>query len=82
MEKSKCYSIIDISLFLALRESETLLVDFGDDTTLGEINKQYMYIKNNSAIMAPFSIHVENFVAKPPTPPDRRAVNSYMPNKR
>ena len=65
---------------LSCRLSSELLVDFGPDIKMGEIVKQYLYIKNNSAITAPFSIHVEHFFAKPPTPPEKR-VDAYMPNK-
>ena len=61
--------------------SENLLLDFGSDVPIGENRKCYVYIKNNSAITAPFSIHIEHFYAKPPTPPDGRP-DAYMPSKR
>ena len=57
------------------------MLDFGSDVPIGENRKCYVYIKNNSAITAPFSINVKHFYAKPPTPPDGRP-DVYMPSKR
>ena len=58
--------------------SEDLLLDFGSDVPLGANKKCYVYVKNNSAITAPFRLNVEHFYAKPPTPPDGRP-DAYMP---
>ncbi|CAH1788302.1 unnamed protein product [Owenia fusiformis] len=58
--------------------SDKLIVEFGDDAKLGVPEKRYVYIENTSAISAPFSIYMEHFYARPPTPPK---VDSHMPNK-
>jgi hypothetical protein len=48
---------------------EDLLLDFGPDNQLGSMPKCELYIRNFSAIEAPFSLRVEKFCAKPPSPP-------------
>lgn len=62
-------------------EAKGLLLDFGSDVALSETPMRRLHIKNNTAISAPFSINMEYFYAKPPTPPDRKP-DGFMPNKR
>ncbi|KAK2147788.1 hypothetical protein LSH36_535g01010 [Paralvinella palmiformis] len=73
---------------ISIQDSEDLYLDFGDSVNVGEVVKRTLIITNHSAITAPFSLNVEYFVAKPPTPPGhrpdttnrRRAILSRTPN--
>ncbi|XP_064614552.1 LOW QUALITY PROTEIN: deleted in lung and esophageal cancer protein 1-like [Liolophura sinensis] len=49
---------------------EKLKLNFGEETYLGDTPKQYLHIMNESGVTAPFSINMEYFCAKPPTPPN------------
>lgn len=43
--------------------------------------KCYVYIKNHTAIPAPFHVYVDFYIAKPPTPPEGKRPDGFMPNK-
>lgn len=60
--------------------SDELILDFGNDVPLGETRKCQLCVKNNSGITASFSVNVDYFYVKPPTPPDGRP-EAYMPRK-
>ena len=61
-------------------EPEELRIDFGSDVKLGSSPMRRLYIRNNTAIMAPFNICVEKFSVRPPTPPEKKP--GFMPGKR
>ncbi|ELU16950.1 hypothetical protein CAPTEDRAFT_224255 [Capitella teleta] len=48
---------------------EELVLDFGDDNPLGSTPKCELFIRNLSAVEATFSLNVERFFVKPPSPP-------------
>ncbi|KAK6165505.1 hypothetical protein SNE40_022422 [Patella caerulea] len=52
--------------------SEELEVDFGEEVELGANPRRYLYICNETAIPASYSINVTNFPVTPPTPPEKR----------
>lgn len=67
-----------------------LHLDFGE-VSLGTTGTLYLHIRNESAIAAPYTVGVEHFIARPPTPPQepldrnmstgqRRALLQKTPN--
>nr|XP_022304299.1 deleted in lung and esophageal cancer protein 1-like isoform X2 [Crassostrea virginica] len=69
---------------------DDLLLDFGS-VELGSTGKLYLHVRNESAITAPYTVSVDYFMAKPPTPPpgplernmttgQRRALLQKTPN--
>ncbi|ESO99858.1 hypothetical protein LOTGIDRAFT_238688 [Lottia gigantea] len=52
--------------------SEELKVDFGNEVQLGSTPRMYLYICNQTAIPASYSITVENFPVRPPSPPQQK----------
>ena len=71
----KKYCCLCISYFRFAENSEDdketpLLLDFGPEVELGETVTRQVFIKNHTAIAAPYNIRVEHLpAAKPPTPP-------------
>ncbi|XP_013414779.1 deleted in lung and esophageal cancer protein 1 [Lingula anatina] len=61
--------------------TDGLSLNYGDDVQLGDTPRRYVFMKNNSAIAAPYSIHMDYFVARPPTPPTDGKDKGKMPNK-
>lgn len=70
--------------------SNDLHLDFGE-VALGSTGRLYLHIRNESAIAAPYTVGVEHFIARPPTPPQepldrnmstgqRRALLQKTPN--
>ncbi|WAQ94651.1 DLEC1-like protein [Mya arenaria] len=51
---------------------DELKLDFGKEVALNSSPKLYLHLTNNTAITAPYSISLENFFSKPPTPPEER----------
>ncbi|XP_061179869.1 deleted in lung and esophageal cancer protein 1-like isoform X2 [Saccostrea echinata] len=75
---------------MASNFSADLHLDFGE-VEVGSTSKLYLHIRNESAIMAPYTVAIEYFSAKPPTPPQepvdrnmttcqRRALLQKTPN--
>lgn len=61
--------------------SDDLHLDFGE-VKIGSVSKLYLHIRNESAITAPYSISVEYFSAKPPTPPQEPAERNMSTGQR
>lgn len=70
--------------------SNDLHLDFGE-VALGSTGRLFLHIRNESAIAAPYTVGVEHFIARPPTPPQepldrnmstgqRRALLQKTPN--
>lgn len=64
------YTFFVSPLSSSISEGGDELLDFGDDNVIGSQPKCELYIKNRTAICAPFSVCVEHFYVKPPTPPE------------
>ncbi|CAH1233881.1 DLEC1 [Branchiostoma lanceolatum] len=50
-----------------------LVLDFGQDVQIHSNPRRFLHITNHTAIMAPFSIQVDYFHARPPSPPSQKA---------
>jgi len=57
------------SNFSNLKETK---LDFGSNIALNSSPKLYLHISNNTAITAPYAVCLENYFAKPPTPPEKK----------
>ncbi|KAI8513172.1 Deleted in lung and esophageal cancer protein 1, partial [Branchiostoma belcheri] len=57
-------------------ERNDLVLDFGTDVEIHGNPRRFLHITNHTAIVAPFSIHVDYFHARPPSPPGRRRAYS------
>ena len=83
--------LIALILYYSFRDfCDDLLLDFGS-VELGSTGKLYLHVRNESAITAPYTVSVDYFMAKPPTPPpgplernmttgQRRALLQKTPN--
>ncbi|XP_056008414.1 deleted in lung and esophageal cancer protein 1-like isoform X2 [Ostrea edulis] len=67
--------------YTASNFSDDLHLDFGE-VKIGSVSKLYLHIRNESAITAPYSISVEYFSAKPPTPPQEPAERNMSTGQR
>ncbi|XP_019622348.1 PREDICTED: deleted in lung and esophageal cancer protein 1-like [Branchiostoma belcheri] len=54
-------------------ERNDLVLDFGTDVEIHGNPRRFLHITNHTAIVAPFSIHVDYFHARPPSPPGQKA---------
>ena len=58
--------------FYDFRKLDELKLDFGDQVALNSTPKLYVHITNNTAISACYSVAMETFFSKPPTPPEEK----------
>ncbi|XP_033743778.1 deleted in lung and esophageal cancer protein 1-like isoform X2 [Pecten maximus] len=61
---------------------EDVCLDFGEKTDLGATPKVFLHIQNESGITAPYSLQLEHFMAKPPTPPGNKDPNASKSQQR
>ncbi|XP_021361346.1 deleted in lung and esophageal cancer protein 1-like isoform X1 [Mizuhopecten yessoensis] len=61
---------------------EDVCLDFEEKVDLGSTPKVYLHIQNLSGITAPYSLHMEHFMAKPPTPPGNKDPNTSRSQQR
>ncbi|XP_078681945.1 deleted in lung and esophageal cancer protein 1-like isoform X2 [Branchiostoma floridae x Branchiostoma belcheri] len=54
-------------------ERNDLVLDFGTAVEIHGNPRRFLHITNHTAIVAPFSIHVDYFHARPPSPPGQKA---------
>ncbi|XP_041367117.1 deleted in lung and esophageal cancer protein 1-like [Gigantopelta aegis] len=72
---SCCVKGLSVSLKISVdgtEQCEGLQIDFGNNVPLGSAPKRFLHVKNESAITTPFHIAVEYFIAKPPSPPEKK----------
>lgn len=68
-----CHEILHILLHNTFREEcRNKRFDFGEIVPRGTAPKMYLCLKNTSAIAAPYSVNIEHFTTRPPTPPEMR----------